>query len=103
MSIVREYTLMSVDEIRKYLPDIIALGVSKEARSPSGFLGQYMANGAAIMDRNPQGSNITWRKTRANFITRHMVQFRENPTKRRMLALIAWGYMPPKTTVLKIK
>jgi hypothetical protein len=94
MSIVRDYTLMTPDEVRQYIPDMQALGVSKVARTSAGFTGQYLLNGASILDRNPQGSQITWRRTRSNFIYRHMQQYKQNPTKRRKLALIAWAYMP---------
>ena len=94
MSVVRDYTLMSPDEVRQHLPDMQALDVSKVARSSAGFTGQYLLNGASVLDNNATGSKITWRKTRANFIARHLAQYRENPTKRRKLALIAWAYMP---------
>jgi hypothetical protein len=94
MSITRNYALMDREDIRKYIPDMQALGVSEVARSPKGFLFSYMQYGSRMLDTIPPDSKITWRKIRENFIHRHLEQYKKNPTPRRRLALIAWAYSP---------
>ena len=75
---------MPYHEIERYLPTIIANGVSEVARSKGQFLEQYKRYGANL----PQ----EWRIKRENFIKRHLAQYKVKPTPRRRLALIAWAY-----------
>lgn len=80
---------MPLSEILVYEHQMKTLGVSEVARSKRGFLTAYkMANG------NPDKLSLRWHKTRNAFIARHLAQYKENPTYRRMLALVAWAYMP---------
>lgn len=65
---------------------MISQKVSEVARSEGQFLSQYKKFG----ERLPQD----WIIKRHNFIKRHLVQYKQNPTPRRKLALIAWAYMP---------
>jgi len=39
----------------------------------------------------PNGK-INWGEKRNAFIDRHLAQYRKNPTERRRLALLAWGF-----------
>lgn len=78
------YKLVPLEEVLRYEPFAKKQGVSKIARSKSGFLGQYK--------KGPL--NDYWIKKRENFIKRHLAQFRENPTPRRELALMMWAYKP---------
>lgn len=86
---MKEYQYMSLDEVESYLPEMRALGVSEVARSPRGFIAAYRRAGG-----RPSGLSERWRVKRHGFIRRHLVQYRENPTPRRRLALRAWAYEP---------
>lgn len=66
-----------------------ALGVSKVARSPRGFLTAYKRVGGS-----PSKLSEAWKRKRNGFIARHLAQYNVNPILRRKLALIAWAYMP---------
>jgi len=70
----------------KYMPLIIAQKVSEVARSKGQFLDQYKKYGSNLPEE--------WMIKRENFIKRHLAQYEKNPTLRRQLALIAWGYKP---------
>lgn len=72
--------------IRDYLPLIEQYKVSIRARSAGQFLDQYERYGKKLP--------IPWLRKRENFIGRHIVQYRENPTIRRRLALITWAHDP---------
>lgn len=86
---MREYNYLSLATIRQYEPEMRRLGVSEVARSQRGFLMAYKrASGI------PARLSEYWKKNRNGFIARHLVQYRNNPTYRRKLALIAWAYMP---------
>jgi hypothetical protein len=83
-----EYPWLSLVTISKYEPEMRALGVSKVARSPRGFLTAYKRAGSK------GNMSVYWRRRRNGFIARHLAQYRKNPTHRRKLALIAWAFMP---------
>ena len=85
------YKYLSLKEIAKYEPEMRRLKVSLVARSPRGFLTYYKKVGG-----NPSKVNPYWEKRRAGFIARHLVQYNENPTYRRFLALVPWAYRPKK-------
>lgn len=86
---MREYRYLPLSIIEGYEGEMEGLGVSQVARSPRGFLTYYKKIGG-----NPSRVNDFWRKKRHGFIKRHLAQYRQNPTHRRKLALIAWAYMP---------
>lgn len=75
-----------MSEIEAYMPLIKELNVSKRARSPNQFLSVYKQHGVQLPDN--------WALKRENFIKRHYVQYMNNPTIRRRLALIAWAFDP---------
>lgn len=84
------YPFMPLSAVLRYVPEMEKHGVSEVARSPRGFLTAYRAAGTA----NKLSSE--WKKKREDFISRHLVQYKQHPTYRRYLALIAWSYLPPK-------
>lgn len=97
IKIMREYNYLSLSTIKQYIPEAKKLGVSKIARSQSGFLTAYKrAKG------NSNNLSERWRIKRHGFIKRHLAQYRVNPTYRRKLALIIWAYMPWKEKPMKI-
>jgi hypothetical protein len=86
---MQEYNYIPLDTIRRYEPEMERLKVSEVARSPRGFLTAYKkANG------NRNNLSEYWKIKRHGFIRRHLVQYKENPTIRRKLSLIAWAFMP---------
>ncbi|MDG6912625.1 MAG: hypothetical protein JRN35_06030 [Nitrososphaerota archaeon] len=81
----------SLASIARYEPEMRRLGVSEVARSPRGFLPAYKrARG------DWHNLPVRWRVERHNFIQRHLTQYREHPTYRRWLALMAWAYRPDR-------
>jgi hypothetical protein len=80
------YPILPLKEIEKFLPQIIKEQVSLVGRSPGGILSQF----------KKYGSNLPpfWVNKRNNFIKRTLAQYRKNPTLRRKLALITWGFLP---------
>lgn len=84
---MKEYKWLPLSTIKKYEPEMKRLRVSEVARSPRGFLSAYKRIGPAI-------KRGIWTKRRDAFIRRHLVQYRQNKTYRRWLALVAWAYMP---------
>jgi hypothetical protein len=71
------------------LPEMRQQKVSQVARSPGQFVDQYRkANG------NPKNLPDHWRRKRNAFVARHLKQYRQHPTERRRLALIAWAFNP---------
>ena len=87
---------MSVSEVQGYVYEITAHRVSEVARSPTGFLYNYLKRGKAMLNEVAPGGKITWQQKRANFIKRHLVQYNTNKTLRHRLALIAWAYKPAR-------
>jgi hypothetical protein len=92
---------LSYAEAHRWEPMAKARGVSAVARSGRGFMRMYEKAGTW------DNVNDYWRKRRAAFIARHMVQARQNGEKlwkadkggklrpsRRCLALIMWAYRP---------
>lgn len=91
------YSYLPLRVIIKYLPLMRRQGVSKNARSPRGFIAAYRRAGG-----DPNKLSDAWAKKRDAFIKRHLAQVRQRgetlwqggePT-RRHLALIAWAYSP---------
>jgi hypothetical protein len=92
----KKYKVMPLKEILKYEDEMKAEKVSEVARSQSGFLGQYKKHKTYNNFKNNKVPNglIDWNEKRDAFIDRHLAQYEKNPTRRRRLALIAWGYKP---------
>ena len=89
-----DYALMPVDDVRRYLFEIQSANVSVVARSPNGFMYNYLRDGRKMLSQVAPGGKITWGQKRNNFIARHLVQYRKHKTQRHRLALIAWAYYP---------
>lgn len=79
---------MPLAAVERHVPEMERLGVSEVARSARGFLSAYRAAGT--------GAKLPaeWRQKRLAFIKRHLPQYKQNPTYRRWLSLIAWSYRP---------
>jgi hypothetical protein len=101
---VRHKKLLPLDLVQKFVPLMKKLGVSEVARSPRGFLSNYVR-----LYGRPAQMNERWIEKREGFIARHMAQLIANdeslyknglPT-RRHLALIAWAYSPDPTGLRK--
>ena len=92
------YAWLSLATVKRHESQAALLGVSQVARSPRGFLRAYEAAGgrARLMNTTavPGYPNQTWGQRRANFIARHLPQYRRQPTERRRLALMLWAYRP---------
>lgn len=82
--------MLSLKTISKYEPEMKRLGVSKVARSSRGFLTAYKRAGS------PDKLSDDWKKKRSAFVARHGTQYKKHPTRRRRLALIAWGHDPER-------
>jgi hypothetical protein len=82
--------MLSLKTIKKHESEMRRLGVSEVARSPRGFLTAYKRAGS------PSKLSENWKRKRRGFIARHGKQYKKNPTKRRRLALIAWGHDPER-------
>lgn len=87
-----KYPMVPVSKIRRFVPMMDRLEVSKIARGSGGFLYSYL--------RGNVSEDLM--KKRESFITRTLPQWRNNPTIRRGLSLIAWAYLPPGFNRLKI-
>lgn len=92
----KKYKVLSLHQILKFEDEMKRLKVSEVARKPTGFLGQYKKHGSFedFKDKQVPNGNITWEDKRNAFIARHLASYRENPTERRHLALVAWGFSP---------
>ena len=92
------YHWQSLATVKLYEAQAARLGVSAVARSPRGFLRAYKAAGGSARVMNvtpvPGYPRQTWGQRRANFIARHLAQYRRQPTERRWLALLMWAYRP---------
>ncbi|MFZ4600353.1 MAG: hypothetical protein ACOYNN_17070 [Terrimicrobiaceae bacterium] len=82
-----EYTMLSLDEVNKYIPEMERLNVSEIARGPEGVIAAYKKLRGKLPDE--------WKKKRRGFIQRTLPAYHRNPTYRRWLSLIAWFYKPP--------
>lgn len=71
------------------------LGVSEVARGPHGFVRAYQRFGgraSSIENAIDPYTGQLWGARRSAFIARHIVQYDENPTLRRRLALLTWAF-----------
>ena len=84
-----KYPFLRMKTIQMYMPLIKEYKVSTQARNPNQFLDIYKTYGEQLPTK--------WAIKRENFITRHIIQYRENPTIRRRLAIITWAYDPEKS------
>ena len=83
-----DYKWMKSSEVEKHIPEATQLGVSKVARSATGFVEMYRTK------RTPNSITGAWKTKRTNFIKRHLAQYKIKPTYRRRLALMMWAYAP---------
>ena len=92
------YAWLSLATVKRHEAQAARLGVSQVARSPRGFVTAYKAAGgsARIMNSTlvPGYPNQTWGQRRDAYIARHLVQYHRQPTERRRLSLLMWGYSP---------
>ncbi len=88
-----DYKVMPLNEILKYEKEMKAEKVSEVARGPNGFLTNYKKYKTYnnFKDKQVPNGKINWDDKRDAFIDRHIAQYRRNPTRRRRLALAAWG------------
>jgi len=86
---------MSSDSIEQYIPEMKRLKVSEVARSRRGFLYNYLKYDNDVFNRKVPNESIIWEDKRNAFIARHLPSYKENPTYRRWLALVAWAFKPP--------
>ena len=94
----KHWPVISYASARKWEPEARKRGVSKVARSSSGFMRAYQRAGswAKLSDK--------WKAKRNAFVSRHMAQARKNKEKlwtkgkpsRRALALLMWAYRPKR-------
>lgn len=91
---MRDYKVEPLSKILKEEDEMKKEKVSEVARSPSGFLGQYKKYKTFnnFKDNKVPNGKIDWGDKRNAFIDRHLVQYKNYPTERRRLALLAWGY-----------
>lgn len=87
------FPYLTYQNAHSYEKEAERLDVSKVARSARGFMRAYEKA------RTPENLSEHWRTKRDNFIKRHLVQYNENPTYRRYLALIMWAFKPKKYPV----
>lgn len=100
------YPWLAYSEIKKFIPEMEKLGVSKVARgeekssaTDEGFIEVYKKiRKPEKMYEEKATRNQSWGERRDNFISRHLKSYNDNPTYRRRLALIAWAYDPEKKT-----
>ena len=93
----KEHRWLSLRRTLAAEPLAEAMGVSKVARGPNGFMREYeLAGTAAKMKKRPVPGypNQTWGQRRNAFIARHLPQYRKNPTERRRVSLELWAYFP---------
>lgn len=79
---------MPLRSVLRHEPEMRRLKVSEVARSPRGYLTALKRAGSydKLSDK--------WKQKRRGFVSRHLAQYKKNPTERRRLALIAWSYDP---------
>ena len=85
---------LSLNQLLKYEKYIIKANVSKIARSKDGFLYEYKSS--IMRSAKVPNENIFWEQKRNAFIERVLPSYQANPTYRRWLSLIAWGYKADK-------
>jgi hypothetical protein len=82
-----KYPYISRAEVRKYQDEIINNDVSQIARSPDGFMYEYLNTRTVSPELDTR---------RNNYITRTLPAYLKNPTYRRWLSLVAWAYKTPQ-------
>jgi hypothetical protein len=82
--------MLSLKTIKKYEPETKRLKVSEVARSPRGYL-TALKKVKKYNKLSPE-----WKQKQRNFVARHLVQYKKNPTYRHRLALIAWSFDPDR-------
>lgn len=89
---------LSLKSLLKYEPYIIKANVSRTARSKGGFLYEYKIYKTSDIMKKAKvpDENQYWETKRNAFIARTLAAYKENPTYRRWLSLIAWAYLPKK-------
>lgn len=85
MSASVTYATVPLAEIERYEKLAKRMEVSEVARSSRGFLHALRYYGWRQLPAK-------WVRKRNAFIARHMAQYRVQPTMRRWLALMMWGY-----------
>lgn len=92
------YNWLSLAEILKYENEMKKEKVSIVARGKNGFLREYKKYKMANVMKNKIVPNekITWETKRNAYLARSYAGYKLNPTYRRWLSLISWGYMPKK-------
>lgn len=92
------YNWSSLAEVLKYENEIRQNNVSVVARGKNGFLSEYKKYKTAnIMKKQiVPGEKLTWEQKRNAFLARSVPQYKNNPTYRRWLSLIAWAFNQPK-------
>lgn len=85
-------------KIMENLKDMLTqLNVSQRARKADGFYTVYIKNKGnldVLSKLKYPGKKHSYLDERNQFIARHLVQYKKNPTDRRRLALIAWAFLP---------
>ena len=82
------YPFISKEQLISHLPEMEAKQVSVVARSPEQFVSQYLKYG--------KNMPLQWQQKRNAFIARHLAAYKINPTRRRELCLLCWGFDPEK-------
>lgn len=93
----RAHAFLPLSTVKVYEAEARRLGVSKVARSATGFLAAYKRAGGV-----PEKLSAEWIRKREGFIARHMAEAKKNRESlalgdkltRRHLALIMWAYSP---------
>ena len=96
------YAFLPLSTVKVYEAEARRLGVSKVARSATGFLAAYKRAGGV-----PERLSEAWIRKREGFIARHMAEAKNNGESfalgdkltRRHLALIMWAYSPKAKAV----
>ena len=83
-----DYYTLNYSQVKKYIPEAKAQGVSEVARSKGQFVDQLSKVGS--VSKLPQD----WKSKRENFIARTLPAYQSNPTYRRWLSLVMWGAKP---------
>jgi hypothetical protein len=88
------WAVMNQALARSFVPFMEEMGVSEVARSRRGFFHAWNEHKSSVWSHRDPKYDQLWSERRDNFVSRHMQQFRANPTLRRFLALVAWAYTP---------
>jgi len=103
------YPLMDVYETARWIPIFENFGISIKARSPTGFLTNYLKYGSDVLNKTSNEERYTWNKKRNLFLVRTIAAFNKMPTLKRYLTLVAWAYEPDvndpllKNDILRVK